>query len=63
MVMLQRRGAERVVEQSVDVPVLRFMEKIVEIVAGDFVCDFFEQATARCGRGEVLAKAQAALFF
>ena len=35
-----RRGAECVVEQIVDVPVLRFMEEIVEVVAGDLVCNF-----------------------
>ena len=28
-------------EQMVDVPVLRFMEEIVEIVAGELVCNFW----------------------
>ena len=38
-VIPQERVSERNVEQIVDVPVLRFMEEIVEIVAGEVVCN------------------------
>ena len=37
-VIPQERVSERIVEQIVDVPVLRFMEEIVDTVAGEVIC-------------------------
>ena len=68
IMMLQELVLERVVEQNaswrqiVDVLVLRFMEEIVETVAGHLVCKLLNmrQHGWTC---RLLAKAQAALFF